>query len=170
MLLTREGNMRRIVTGHRDGSAVIVSDDEVSQVCVAEGTLITALWGADDVPTFPDAGAPAQLSGAMPQPGGYSVGVLTIAPDSNEAYHQFIASALAEFADPTTVGAHRTPTADFIYVASGGIVLELDHGVEIEAHAGDFIVQNGTRHRWHNRGSADAVLISFVVGAHTRKA
>jgi quercetin dioxygenase-like cupin family protein len=33
-------------------------------------------------------------------------------------------------------------------------------------HPGDTVVQNGTRHRWGNRGTEPAVLAVFLIGAH----
>ena len=48
---------------------------------------------------------------------------------------------------------HTTDTIDFEYVLSGEIALELDDGAEVVLHPGDTVVQNGTRHRWHNRSS-----------------
>ena len=32
--------------------------------------------------------------------------------------------------------------------------------------SGDTVVQNGTRHRWRNRGTEPAVLAVFLMGAH----
>ena len=36
---------------------------------------------------------------------------------------------------------------------------------EVELHARDTVVQNGTRHRWEDRGTEDAVLAVAIVGA-----
>ena len=47
---------------------------------------------------------------------------------------------------------------------SGEVVLELDNGVERTLHTGDVNIQNGTRHRWHNRGGVPAVLAVAMVG------
>jgi mannose-6-phosphate isomerase-like protein (cupin superfamily) len=43
---------------------------------------------------------------------------------------------------------------------------ELDNGAEVTLKPGDIVVQNGTRHRWHNRGDTVARLLSVTVGAH----
>ena len=53
-------------------------------------------------------------------------------------------------------------------VLEGTIGLELDDGVEVTLAPGDVVVQNGTRHRWHNRGDAVARLLSVTIGAHHR--
>ena len=39
-------------------------------------------------------------------------------------------------------------------------------GVEKVLCPGDTVVQNGTRHRWVNRGTEPAVWAAFMVGAH----
>ena len=36
------------------------------------------------------------------------------------------------------------------------VCLELDNGAEVTLEPGDVVVQNGTRHRWHNRGNTIA--------------
>jgi hypothetical protein len=43
---------------------------------------------------------------------------------------------------------------------------ELDDGAEVTLEAGDTVVQNGTRHAWHNRSDAPAHIAVFLVGAH----
>jgi hypothetical protein len=40
--------------------------------------------------------------------------------------------------------------------------------VEVTLGPGDIVVQNGTRHRWHNRGDSIARMLSVTVGAHSR--
>ena len=45
------------------------------------------------------------------------------------------------------------------------MILELDDGVERVLRPGDTVVQNGTRHRWGNRGTEPAVLAVFITGA-----
>ena len=65
-------------------------------------------------------------------------------------------------------GMHTTDTIDFEVVLSGEVVLELDDGAETVLHPGDTVVQNGTRHRWLNRGVQPAVLAVFLIGAHRR--
>ena len=63
-----------------------------------------------------------------------------------------------------TNGARSTASVDYEYVISGSIVLELDDGVEVELHAGDTVVQNGTRHGWTNRGSEPCRMVVVLVG------
>ena len=70
---------------------------------------------------------------------------------------------IAALADP---GMHTTATIDFEVVLAGNPVLELDDGAEVTLAPGDTVVQNGTRHRWHNRGTEPATMAVFIVGAH----
>ncbi len=60
---------------------------------------------------------------------------------------------------------HTTDTTDFDIVRSGQVVLELDDGAEVTLSAGDVVIQNGTRHRWHNRRTETAVLAGAMTGA-----
>jgi quercetin dioxygenase-like cupin family protein len=63
-------------------------------------------------------------------------------------------------------GMHTTDTTDFEIVLSGQVVLELDDGAEVTLSPGDTVVQNGTRHRWRNPGTAPAVIGVAIVGAN----
>ena len=74
---------------------------------------------------------------------------------------------LAHF-EPDGEGMHTTDTIDFGVVLSGEVVLEVDDGAETTLRPGDTVVQNGTRHRWTNRGKDPAVLAAVLVGAHRR--
>ena len=62
--------------------------------------------------------------------------------------------------DPSDPGMHATDTIDFEVVLEGTVVLELDDGAEVTLHAGDTVVQNGTRHRWKNPGDTPARMAS----------
>ncbi|KAK6971728.1 cupin-2 domain-containing protein [Favolaschia claudopus] len=46
---------------------------------------------------------------------------------------------------------HRTQSIDYAVVLSGEIVLALDGGEEKTVKAGEFMVQRGVNHAWHNR-------------------
>jgi quercetin dioxygenase-like cupin family protein len=49
---------------------------------------------------------------------------------------------------------------------SGEVWLELDDGAEVCLRAGDAVIQNGTRHAWHNRSDAVTMILTALVGAH----
>jgi mannose-6-phosphate isomerase-like protein (cupin superfamily) len=173
-------DVRRVVTGHSDdGKAVFVSDDRVAVSAMGPGSAggIHQLWGGDEPPTFPDDGTPPIRATFFPGVGGYRFLVVTMAPagarppaagdrDAIAADMEQKFPGLASHMEPANPGMHTTDTIDFEYVVSGEIVLELDDGAEVVLHPGDTVVQNGTRHRWHNRTSEPAVYVAFLVGAH----
>ena len=159
--------MRRVVTGHtKDGRSVVASDTEVDRIVIGDsGTATSLIWGREDPGHFPDDGSQPTVSTIFPPPGGSSIALMELAPDSSE-FHEFVGTALAQWADPDEPGMHRTATMDYDIVLEGTIGLELDDGVEVTLNAGDVVVQNGTRHRWHNRGTTTARLLAVTIGAH----
>jgi mannose-6-phosphate isomerase-like protein (cupin superfamily) len=173
-------SVRRVVTGHdRDGKAVFVSDEQVDPVTVAlrPDRAYHRLWGADQLPTFPDDGRPPEQHNYFPSVGGYRFGLFTVLPGTTSAPDGLDRqAALAEMEEklpgflghlePDNPGMHTTDTVDFEVVLSGEVVLELDDGAEKVLRPGDAVVQNGTRHRWGNRGTEPAVLALVLIGAH----
>jgi hypothetical protein len=93
--------------------------------------------------------------------------VWELAPEGDE-FDTFVARALMPWSDPDEPGMHRTATLDYDIVLEGVIGLELDDGFEVMLGRGDVVVQNGTRHRWHNRGDTIARMMSVAVGAHNQ--
>ena len=158
--------VRRVVTGHSsDGSAIVVSDEDVELMAFDEhGSGAMLLWGRDGTAEFPDDGSRPALSAAFPPIGGCAFSVMQIAPGS-DAVHGFVRDALAPWADPDEPGMHRSATLDYDIVIEGQVGLELDNGVEVTLAPGDVVVQNGTRHRWHNRGDTIARFMSVTIGA-----
>jgi len=71
---------------------------------------------------------------------------------------------LGEAMEPANPGMHTTDTVDFDVVISGEVWLELDDGAEVRLGPGDCVVQNGTRHRWHNRTSEPCVIAVALLG------
>jgi hypothetical protein len=66
-------------------------------------------------------------------------------------------------------GMHRTDTVDFDVVVSGEVYLELDDGAEVCLKSGGCVIQNGTRHAWHNRSSEKCVIAVAIVGAMRKR-
>ncbi|KAH8885936.1 hypothetical protein GQ53DRAFT_785128 [Thozetella sp. PMI_491] len=64
-----------------------------------------------------------------------------------------------------TVPMHRTLSLDYAVVLSGEIVLELDGGEERTVRAGEFIIQQGTNHKWINRLPEPCRVLFMMVGA-----
>ena len=160
--------VRRVVTGHDErGRSCVVRDDEADAIEYGgpDAVVFHVVWGRDDVAHFPDAGIQPRWSGSFPPPGGCRLAVFELPPGRDENLDGYVAENLAEFADPDRPGMHVSPTTDFDLVLHGTVGLELDDG-EVTLHQGDLVVLNGTFHRWHNRGSTVATIVSVTVGAH----
>lgn len=174
--------VRRVVTGHdASGKSVFVSDVEVEPVTVGlmPGSAFHRLWGADEAPSYPSDGSIPPHHDYFPSLGGFRFGLFTLPPAGTSPPADLdIAAALAEaeaslpgllaHMEPDNPGMHTTDTVDFEVVLSGEVVLELDDGAEVTLRPGDTVVQNGTRHRWHNRGAEPAVLAVVLIGSHPR--
>src|SRR4051794_33516173 len=175
-------DVRRVVTGHSpDGKAVFVSDEKVGAVPMGQRSDggFHQLWGGDTAPTFPDDGRPPAQGAFFPPVGGYRFIVVTMPPSgpsrAPERDPQAVRSeterrfpGLSSHMEQDNPGMHTTDTIDFEFIISGEIVFELDDGAEVVLHAGDTVVQNGTRHRWHNRSKEHAVYVAFLIGAHRK--
>jgi mannose-6-phosphate isomerase-like protein (cupin superfamily) len=171
--------IRRVVTGHTAaGRAVFVSDSEVAPITVmlTPGLAIHNIWGADAAPLFPDDGSMPEHSTYFAPVGGFRFGLIEIPPDSVKALPDLdVAAGAAEMErklpglaarfEPDHPGMHRTDTVDFQYVVSGEVWLELDDAAQVLLRAGDTIIQNGTRHVWHNRGRVPCQMVFGLVGA-----
>lgn len=171
--------VRRVVTGHDDqGKAIFVDDQLVEPTTVAlSKTSYHELWRADAAPSFPGPGANGLKTTFFPSLGGYRFFLLTIPPGENYADLEGIdieaglrdlqekMPGMLETNDFDHPGMHTTDTVDMEIVLSGEIVLELDDGAETTLHAGDVNIQNGTRHRWHNRSNEPVVMAVAMVGA-----
>jgi mannose-6-phosphate isomerase-like protein (cupin superfamily) len=172
--------IRRVVTGHDGaGKAVFASDEMVDGIhpSLMPSSEFHRLWGADETPRFPDDGSPRPNPDYFPPVGGFRFGTFTLPPAGTSMPEGTdIGAALAEMEvllpgmlshlEPDNPGMHTTATIDFEVVLSGQVVLELDDGAEVTLEAGDTVVQNGTRHRWHNRGEVPVHIAVFLVGAH----
>jgi hypothetical protein len=175
--------VRRVVTGHdRSGKAVIASDSQVEGLTpgLLPGSEFHRLWGANRAPSFPDDGSAPEQNPYFPPVGGFRFGMFTIPPDSHSrpavadlpaAVKELEAAlpGLASHMEADAPGMHTTATIDFEVVLEGEVWLELDDGVVAHLRAGDCVVQNGTRHAWHNRGHVPARLAVFLIGAHHAK-
>ncbi|MBA2326031.1 MAG: cupin domain-containing protein [Actinobacteria bacterium] len=178
---------RRVVTGtDASGKAVIASNEEIEPVTVSlmPGLEFGLAWGADDTVTLPTDGASANAPAYFPPERGFRFAFVTIPPeprserpegDSPGIPASQTSEAMGEVEDklpgliahiePDHPGMHTTDTIDFDVVLSGEIWLELDDGAEVKLETGDCVVQNGTRHSWHNRASEPCILAVALVGA-----
>jgi mannose-6-phosphate isomerase-like protein (cupin superfamily) len=169
---------RRVVTGQNaEGKAVFVVDEEVAPVTVGlmPGLEFRPVWGADDRVVLPTDGAPPSAPAYFPPAGGFRFAFVTLPPEGSGAPAAIDVEAalaeveaklpgLVEHMEPDHPGMHTTDTVDFDVVISGELWLELDDGAEVHLKAGDCVVQNGTRHAWHNRSSQPCTLAVALVG------
>jgi mannose-6-phosphate isomerase-like protein (cupin superfamily) len=171
--------MRCVVTGQeKNGRSVFVSDTHVEPIAVSllPGTEFHQLWGSDSAPSLPSDGQSPERRGYFPPAGGYRFGFFTLGPDSVAMPEDLDLEAaltelgtklpgLADVMEPDHPGMHTTDTVDIDLVISGEVWLELDDGKEVHLKVGDSVIQNGTRHAWHNRTSEPAVLFVTLLGA-----
>jgi mannose-6-phosphate isomerase-like protein (cupin superfamily) len=175
-------DIRCIVTGQNDsGKSVFVSDAPVTPVTLAlfPGYEFHRLWGSDSAPELPSHGAPPVPPHYFPSPHGFRFGFFTIPPDTTARIERLnTASAIEEIQQKLPgmldvlerdhPGMHTTDTVDFDVVVSGEVILELDDGAEVLLKAGDCVIQNGTRHAWHNRSSGTCLIAVTLLGAQRK--
>jgi mannose-6-phosphate isomerase-like protein (cupin superfamily) len=176
-------NVRCVVTGRApSGKSVIARDSAVEPITLNSfpGYAFHRLWGADSPPQLPNHGTPPPPPRYFPPLGGFRFGFFTLPPNTEKlaestdmavAFTELQAKlpGMAEVLEPLHAGMHTTDTVDFDVVISGQVYLELDDGAEVLLKAGDCVVQNGTRHAWHNRSSQDCVIAVTLIGADHRR-
>jgi hypothetical protein len=149
-LREKEGIIRRIVTGHRNGKSIVMDDADIPEQELL-GAKIFELWETIGTPAIPvdREKCKTQLSFKMPaQPGDTRLRLTVIPPDE-----QMQGS-----------GMHKSRTVDYDVIISGELWMELDDGLVL-LKPWDCVVQNGTRHAWHNRSTQDCVMLSICLGA-----
>lgn len=170
--------MRRIVTAESK-SGVVVQASDLPESAMAG--LPTNVWGFDQLPTLPIA-AEGVLGeylqkGLFGPKGAFRVDVMSFPPETGgQAPDLGALMAKIDFGTghnmtPGKSGGsmHRTDSIDIVVVISGeGDMAYPDEDGELkEIHlkVGDFIVQNGNFHEWHNRSGAPFVLLFVALGA-----
>jgi mannose-6-phosphate isomerase-like protein (cupin superfamily) len=174
------------VTGHTDDGKSIFVSDEVMEPVTAEllaGIEFYSVWAGAGTPSVPaDSAAPepaAFFPAFFPVPPGIRCLIFELPPDTVRPRADFDPKSaldemnaklpgLAEAMDPDHPGFHTTDTVDIDILLSGRVILELDDGAEVDLGPGECVVQNGTRHVWHNRTTEPAWIASIVIGAHRR--
>jgi mannose-6-phosphate isomerase-like protein (cupin superfamily) len=176
--------VRRIVTGRdADGKSIVVSDGPAPRThdfASIPGFSNIVVWATEPGDTI--AQQPTDitetLASIVPAPGGTRCLVARFPPDSVFTSADFDPEAaaqeqlaalpgLAETFEPDAPGFHTTPTVDCVVVLEGEVWLELDGGHETLVRQGDMVVQNGTRHAWHNRTERPVTIAGLMVGLPT---
>jgi mannose-6-phosphate isomerase-like protein (cupin superfamily) len=163
-------SFRRVTTGHRDGKAVILTDEQVPST-TAGSFSFDPMWATDAPCVVPNDGSLPAHPQFFPGPGAARVITWVIHPDGADlpaaTPEEFEAAApgMGAHLEPDNPGMHTTQTVDVDIIMSGEIWMEVDDGAEVHLHAGDVVIQNGTRHRWSNRSTATTVVLSVMLGA-----
>jgi hypothetical protein len=140
--------IRRVVTGQDEsGKSIIASDTSVPPIVapLLPATAFFNLWGADAMPSLPDAGAEPSYRTWFPPVGGFRFELIALPPDGTpQPTDENPAEALAETnrilpglmqaMDPAHPGWHSTDT-------SGACVLKLDGGETAQLETGDVLIQ-----------------------------
>ncbi|KAF8181144.1 hypothetical protein K438DRAFT_1908177 [Mycena galopus ATCC 62051] len=140
---------RLVVTGHTpDGTSVFTFDDirKPFMPFGPQGAHFTSFHASSTVPASNTAPYP-ELATVLPRcpPGGVIFCITDIQPGGSAPMH-------------------RTQSVDYAVVLSGEIVLALDNGEEKTVKAGEFMVQRGANHAWHNRTQAPCRIAVVMVG------
>lgn len=170
-------NVRCVITGHDPaGKSVVARDEQVQPITISRlGMEFHRVWGTDSHPLVPSDGRSPMPPNYFPSAEGYRFGFFTVPPESGALSPLDLSAifmeiqqklpGMAETLEMAHPGMHTTQTVDFDVVLSGEIWLELDDGKEVLLHAGDCVVQNGTRHAWHNRSKEKCVIAVCLLGA-----
>jgi mannose-6-phosphate isomerase-like protein (cupin superfamily) len=175
-------DIRCVVTGQNEsGKSIIVRDAPVQPVTVAllPGYEFHRLWGSDSVTELPSDGTPPPQPRYFPPKNGFRFAFFTLPPRTKrnvdqtadpfaaEEFQQKLPGML-DVLELEHRGMHTTDTVDFDVVVSGEVYLELDDRAEVLLKAGDCVIQNGTRHAWHNRSAEKCVIAVALVGAQRK--
>ena len=159
--------VRRVVTGHRDGKAVVIFDGAApnQKLREASGLVSTLVWATDETPADISriADRAARDIGVPPPAHGSIFRVVDFPPEQGPRSREAILREMGvgEAGSARHHGMHRTRSVDYAVVIEGEIDMLLDDS-EVHLRAGDVLVQQGTNHAWVNRGNAPC-RIAFVL-------
>lgn len=145
--------IRRVLTGHDAANVAKVIGDApaTNSRRGASGSTSTLIWSTD--------GAPADISvGEKIEDMG---GVRTFGTSPPRNGSRFV---VIDYPPGNRGVMHRTETIDYVVVMSGEIDMEMDAST-VKLKAGDVLVQRGTHHAWHNRGTMPARLAFVLIDA-----
>ena len=147
-------SMRRVVTGHKDGRSYIASDGPVPPAPHWDD-----LWIVDADESYGHAPVPGDMTFEAPA-GGFRWRVFNVPTDVQmKEMYEAATAAGRPAGDPN--GWHKTNTLDLLYVVEGEITLQLEEE-STALRPGDFIVQSGTNHAWHNYGDSPVKLLGVM--------
>ncbi|KAJ7608250.1 hypothetical protein FB45DRAFT_389734 [Roridomyces roridus] len=141
---------RLVVTGHTaDGTSVFTYDDTRTPFFPfgPAGSSFTTFHASSTVPVSNTAPFP-ELGKTLPRP-----------PPEGVIF------CITDIRAGSRAPMHRTLSIDYTVILSGEIVCILESGEERTVKAGEFIVQRGTNHAWHNRSEETCRVLAVMVGA-----
>lgn len=159
--------VRRVVTGHRDGKAVVLYDSAApnQKLRQASGLVSTLVWVTDETPADISGSADRSVReiGVPPPANGTIFRVVDFPPERGVRTRDAILAEMGvgDHGGARHPGMHRTRSIDYAIVLEGEIDMLLDEG-EVHLNTGDVLVQQGTNHAWVNRGAAPC-RIAFVL-------
>ena len=142
---------RVVVTSHRsDGKAVFAPETEVTPFHPfgPAGSSFATFHTAPTVPASVVDPLPSSTTTTVPR-----------APPAG------ITFCTTELPVGRSTPMHRTISLDYGVVLSGQVVLELDEGEEKILRTGDVLIQRGTMHAFHNRGSVPCQLLCVLIAS-----
>jgi mannose-6-phosphate isomerase-like protein (cupin superfamily) len=145
--------MKRIVTGvNPHGRSYVASSEEIP---TDQPSPICDVWKYE--PTDVESAVRGVADAAAwlePPKGGINWFYAVIPPLSWQAEQPEMQGVDAD-------GFHTTRTVDFDYLIAGELTMVLDEG-RVDLEAGDFVIQQATRHAWRNESAEPAVLLALV--------
>ncbi len=142
---------RRIVTGlDAQGRSTVFIDDNSGFEAGGGGNDAMLLWQSREMPPSNEGNADAAQEGfAFPLSKGAT---------------QCLLFDMAPSDDLAPPGMHLTDTLDYIAIMRGAVTLYLEDG-EVDAVAGDIVIDRGVIHGWRNKGPDHARMLVVIIGA-----
>ena len=159
--------VRRVVTGHRDGKAIVLFDSAApnQKLRQASGLVSTLVWVTDGTPADISGAADRSLReiGVPPPANGTIFRVVDFPPEGGARSREAILKEMgvSDHGGARHAAMHRTRSIDYAIVLEGEIDMLLDEA-EVHLKTGDVLVQQGTNHAWVNRGTR-ACRMAFVL-------
>jgi hypothetical protein len=177
-MVTGKGH-RRVVTGHRGGRSVVLSDQrrEPYKFKTVVGFEHTYMWSTDgSLESDPDKVEQELPKSALPSANGSLLHIVTFPPakaaasptsDPSQVAREYLTRlpGLADTFERDGSQMHTTQTVDYAILLDGELWLELDDGETVHLSAGDSVVQQATRHGWRNKSERPATIAFVMLGA-----
>jgi mannose-6-phosphate isomerase-like protein (cupin superfamily) len=148
---------RRVITGHdSSGKPAVMADEAIAGVELAEAPdrddyIFWQLWATHESPAdLSDDALERQRAGS---------------PTAIVGNGRGTCIRIGVFDAGLSTPMHRTMSVDYGIVMEGEIDLEMEGGETVKLFAGDVIVQRGTNHAWHNRGSEPCKVAWILIDA-----